>query len=159
MRDSLTVSRGHTGSIRVIVFDECRKATTKDMSDYGKKIEIVGAAKTGHEALAEAAATKPDVILMMTDSAAPTADFTRSLRKFHKASLTGRVAIMAKHPAGYLRLAVTTRAAALLPLNARYDDVICRVSEMCDASGRSVPSWHLLTDTRSCGLNREVTDM
>jgi len=159
MRDSVTVSRGHTRPIRVFVFDECEKAIPKEMSDYGKTIEIIGAAKTGHDALAEAAATKPDVILMMTDSAAPTADFTKSLRKFHKASLTGRVAIMAKHPAGYLRLAVTTRAAALLPLNARYDDVICGVSEMSNASGRSVPSWHLLTDMGSCGLNREVTDM
>jgi DNA-binding NarL/FixJ family response regulator len=159
MRDSVKASRSRAGSIRVLVFNECKKATPKDMSDYGKTIEIVGAAKTGLEALAEAAVTKPDVILMMTDSAAPTSDFTRSLRRFHKASLTGRVAIMAKHPAGYLRLAVTTRAAALLPLNARYDDVICGVSEMSNASGRSVPSWHLLTDVGSCGLNREVTDM
>ncbi len=159
MRDSVRVSRGHTGSIRVFLFDECKEATLKDMSDYGKAIEIVGAAKSGSEALAKAAATKPDVILMMTDNATPTADFTKSLRKFHKASLTGRVAIMARHPAGYLRLAVTTRAAALLPLNARYDDVICEVSEMSNASGRSVPSWHLLNDTSSCGLDREVTDM
>lgn len=159
MRDSVTVSHGHTGSIRVFLFNECKEATLRDMSDYRKTIEIVGAAKTGTEALAEAAIKKPDVILMVTDSAAPSTDFIKSLRKLHEASLTGRVAIMAKHPAGYLRLAVTTRAAALLPLNARYDDVICGVSEMSNASGRSVPSWHLLTDVESCGLDREVTDM
>jgi DNA-binding NarL/FixJ family response regulator len=129
------------------------------MSDYDRSIRVIACVKTGDEVVMQASATRPDAILMLTDHAAPTAEFTKTLGRLHKASLTGRVAILAKHPAGYLRLAVKTRAAALLPLNVRYDDVISGISELGDSSRHPVPSWHLLRDVGSCGPDREVTGM
>jgi DNA-binding NarL/FixJ family response regulator len=157
MRDYGLDSRGDSCHIRILLFNDCAKP--KEMPDYDRSIRVIACVKTGDELAMQASATKPDAILMLTDHATPSADFTETLGRLHKASLAGRVAILAKHPAGYLRLAVKTRAAALLPLNVRYDDVISGISELSGASRHTVPSWHLLTDVGSCGPDLEVTGM
>jgi DNA-binding NarL/FixJ family response regulator len=137
-----------TRTIRVLLFDDCSKRQSRDMSDYAQTISIVGTVRTGEQAITEAASIMPDAMFMLTDRTCPTTDFARLLSKMHKAALTDRVAILAKHPAGYLRLAVRTRAAALLPMNVRYDDAALGISDLANVSKLPLPAWQLLRETQ-----------
>jgi DNA-binding NarL/FixJ family response regulator len=137
-----------TRTVRVLLYDDCSITQSKDTSDYAQTISIVGTVRTGEQAITEAASTLPDAMFMLTDRSSPTTDFARLLSRMHRAALTDRVAILAKHPASYLRLAVKTRAAALLPMNVRYDDAALGISDLANVSEMPLPTWQLLKETQ-----------
>jgi len=120
--------------------DEAMRERLSQMLSGEEGIIIVGAARSGEEALAEAKALSPDVILMLTDTGMSGMNGIEATRAITEAQLPARAIIITENPARYLVPTIKAGAAGLLSKNISRDELLSAIRKIHLWSLDSFPS-------------------
>lgn len=153
-----TNTAADTKAVLALVFREGQTEVPRQISRCGRVLKVVDQAQTGDDAVNRATVLQPDVVLMLTADAMPSAEFTRAAHGLYRARLADRVVMIVDNPAGYLLLAVKTGAAALLHTRANSREVMRTLAEVVALCDNRPPLAPGQPGNPQCP-DREVSDM